>query len=142
MAMIVVRTSRDADGRVVSRKAIGGEYRNKVRATAALKRLLKGYALHGHIEEQAAWWARDSNYRLYQFSIQKRRPNVAYTLHLVTKDGQTGHHYGRFYTVEDAMGVACAAFREGAKDAWIIDDENNLCADAGDIIAFCKSEIP
>jgi hypothetical protein len=64
---------------------------------------------------------------------------MAYRLHIVNAAGTHAALEAPFGTIEQAMTIACAALRHGARDAWVEDDNGRKVADFAAIQKHCAS---
>jgi hypothetical protein len=64
---------------------------------------------------------------------------MPYRLHLVTAAGTPTVLETPFATIDQAMTIACAALRNGAKDARVVDDDDNKVADFEAIQKHCAN---
>lgn len=64
---------------------------------------------------------------------------MAYRLHLVSAAGTHTALEAPFSSIAQAMTIACAALRHGAKDAWVVDDDGGKVADFAAIKKHCAA---
>lgn len=62
---------------------------------------------------------------------------MRYRLHLVNAVGAHTALETPFSTIKQAMSIACAALRYGAKDGWVVDDSGSKVADFAAIQTHC-----
>ena len=64
---------------------------------------------------------------------------MPYRLHFVTAAGTPTVLETPFATIKQAMTIACAALRNGATDAWVLDADDKKVADFEAIQKYCAS---